>query len=142
MSDYKVQTLEAFGTSYVEKRYEPESDNVGKITIEFYPNVHPLDELVLEYEYPYPVFVFGELVALRQQWEYCRKHGIAPEEEINYYRICALELVAPESESGRLTEAPYWLYGIRCTTGTKELMWLEEEELVALRVIEENLAEF
>ena len=142
MSNYEVQILEAFGKSYTENRYEPETDNIGKIAIEFYPNVHPLDELTCTYEYPHPLHVYGNLVALRQQWEHCVKNNLPFPEEINYYRICALELVEPKSKSGRLTDSPYWLYGIRCTTGTKELMWLEEEELVAPRVVEENMEEF
>ena len=138
MTSYEVQTLEAFGMPYVEYRFEPEASDIPIITIEFQPQVHPNDE----YNYPHPLYVFGDIVALRQQWEHCQEHGINPDEEMDYYRICALELVEHKSKSGRLTDAPYWLYGIRCTTGTKELMWFEEEELVAKRVVEENLEEF
>ena len=38
-------------------------------------------------------------------------------------------------ERGRLKAPPYWLYGFRTPSGTKELIWFEEDDLVAKREI-------
>ncbi|NJO93361.1 MAG: hypothetical protein HC820_01475 [Hydrococcus sp. RM1_1_31] len=131
MTYTEVQTVEAFGISYPEIRYYPEPTEVEEplITIEFKPKTHPLDD----YSYSHPRFVFGDLVVFKDQWEYCLEHPDDSSEELEFFRICAMELVAPKSESGRLTEAPYWLYGIRCSTGTQEIMWFDEDELMSER---------
>jgi hypothetical protein len=128
---YEVQTIEAFGIPYTETRYYPEPSEVEPqlITIEFKPKTHPLDD----YCYSQPRFVFGDVVVLKKQWDYCQDHPVKPDEELDIFRICVMELVERRSPSGRLTSAPEWLYGIRCTTGTKELMWFEEDELMSSR---------
>jgi hypothetical protein len=134
MAHYDVQTIEAFGISYPETRYYPEQPEVEKpfVTIEFQPKTHPLDD----YDYSHPRFVFSDLVILQEQWDYCQAHHVEPNEELDIFRICAMELVERRSQSGRLTSAPEWLYGIRCTTGTKELIWFSEDELMSGRELE------
>ncbi|NJK51282.1 hypothetical protein HC931_27150 [Candidatus Gracilibacteria bacterium] len=128
---YEVQTIEAFGMPYIETRYypEPTENEAQLITIEFKPHTHSMDD----YCYSHPRFVFGDLVVLKEQWEYCQEHPVQQNEELDIFRICAIELVERRSKSGRLTSAPEWLYGIRCTTGTKELMWFDEDELMSGR---------
>jgi hypothetical protein len=134
MAYTEVQTVEAFGISYPETRYYPEPTDVEEplVTIEFKPKTHPLDD----YCYSQPSFVFGDLVVLKEQWDYCQEHPVKQNEELDFFRICAMELVERRSKSGRLTSAPYWLYGIRCSTGTQELMWFDEDELMSSRNLE------
>lgn len=135
---YEVQTIEAQGVPYVEFRHEAEPTETQIITIEFSPQNYPLDD----YTYSQPLFVFGELVALREQWECCQQNQLDPNEELDWFKVCAMELIEPQSKSGRLTNPPYWLYGIRCQSGTRELMWFEEGELISKREIESGLEEF
>jgi hypothetical protein len=128
---YEVQTIEAFGISYPETRYypEPTENEPQLITIEFKPHTHSMDE----YSYSHPRFVFGDVVVLKDQWEYCQENQVEPDSELDIFRICAMELIERRSKSGRLTSAPEWLYGIRCSTGTQELMWFDEDELMSGR---------
>jgi hypothetical protein len=42
-----------------------------------------------------------------------------------------MKLVEPRSKSGRLTEAPYWLYEIECLTRRRENCIVGEDELIA-----------
>ncbi|MGH2413546.1 MAG: hypothetical protein ACRDEA_07615 [Microcystaceae cyanobacterium] len=67
MMAYPVQTIEAQGIPRTEYRYEPDVVEIPIITIEFQPETHPLDD----YGYFQPEFVFGDVVALKEQWEYC-----------------------------------------------------------------------
>jgi hypothetical protein len=131
MSYYEVQTISAFGIPYTETRYypEPTENEPQLITIEFKPKTHTLDD----YGYSQPKFVFGDLVILQEQWDYCQAHHVEPNSELDIFHICAMELVERRSKSGRLTSAPEWLYGIRCTTGTQELTWFSEDELMSSR---------
>jgi hypothetical protein len=118
------QTIEAFGIPYVEYDYsEPEVEQ--RICIEFTPPAHHLDE----YAIPDPAFTFCEEVAVREQYDHCLKNNIDFSEGLDVFRISALELVERRSKSGVLTDAPYWLYGIRYARGTRELIWFEEDEL-------------
>lgn len=135
---YEAQIVEAQGIPSVEFRYEAEPTETQIVTIEFTPQIHPLDD----YTYKHPLFVFGDIVALTEHWECCQKNQLDPNEELHWFKVCAMELIEPQSKSGRLTDAPYWLYGIRCQTGTQELMWFEEGELISKREIESGLEEF
>ena len=132
MTHYETQTIEAFGVSYTEFRHEPDESDVQLVTIEFQP---PLDTKS-QYLYPHPIFTFGDMVAIRQQQE------SSLDRELDYFEISALELVKPVSESGELTAAPYWLYGLRCQNGTKEMLWYREEQLVSQRVVMGDFSEF
>ncbi|MGH2413990.1 MAG: hypothetical protein ACRDEA_09930 [Microcystaceae cyanobacterium] len=137
----EIQTLKAFGIPYVEYRDEPDVTDILIISLEFQPEIHPNDD----YGYFQPEFVFGDVVALREQWEYCCSNHIDFTEELDLFKVCAMELVEPRNRSGWLTEAPSWLIGIRCSNGTRELMWFNEEELISKREIEqdpEDLNEF
>jgi hypothetical protein len=119
------QTIEAFGIPYVEYAHdEPEVEQ--RIRIEFAPRMHHLDD----YAIPEPAFTFCEEVAVREQYDYCLQNNIDCSEELDVFRICALELVESRSKGGVLTDAPHWLYGIRYARGTRELIWFEEDELV------------
>jgi hypothetical protein len=137
MTYLEVQSVEAHGIPTTEYRVAPTRELL-LITIEFTPCVHPADE----YCYPHPEFTFGDEVATVEQWSDCQEHNLNLDEEIDIYKVCALELVENKTKSGRLRETPHWLYGIRCTTGTKELMWFEGAELVAKRDLKAGDREF
>ena len=95
------------------------------ITIEFTPKEQSWDS---DYQYSQPEFVFGDIVATKQQWEHCQKYHL-PDTELDLFRICAMELVESLTPSGKLLSQPYWKYGIRCIEGTLELIWFEEQAL-------------
>ena len=118
------QTIEAFGIPYVEYGHdEPEVEQ--RICIEFTPQVHHLDD----YGVPEPAFKFCDEVALRDQYDQCVQNNIDFSDGLDIFRISAMELVEYRSKSGILTDAPHWLYGIRYTRGTRDLIWFEEDEL-------------
>ncbi|PSB01401.1 hypothetical protein [Merismopedia glauca] len=124
-----IQTVEAHGIPVTEYRHEPETDQL--ITIEFRPDHQ-------KYDYPQPEFVFQETVAMRGQYdEYCSKH-LDLSEHLDYFTVSALEL-AEHRVNGKLQSPPSWLYGIRYTRGTRELMWFEAEDLISQRDIESSI---
>ncbi len=129
MEEYIAQTLDAFGIPYTEYRCPPEVEEQVIITIEFKPEIHYLDD----YSYPQPKFIFQEEVAILKELTF----GALPNplEEVDFYPIRAMELVERKLSNGRLTEAPYWLYGLRSTEGTRELMWFSEDELISKREV-------
>ncbi len=59
-----------------------------------------------------------------------------------YFRLCAVESVEDVDEQGRLKAPSYWLYGFRTPSGTKELIWFEEDDLVTKREIMLDYDEF
>jgi hypothetical protein len=128
---YLAQTVEAGGMLYDEYRYAPEVEE-DPIVIAFKPKTHPLED----YGYDAPRFVPTDTVYLREQVERCAANGADPKEELETYRVVGLQLVEYLSSSGRLTEAPYWLIGVRCRTGSRDVRWLEEEELVGAGEVE------
>lgn len=126
---YISDKIEHQGIPYLEFRTEPQPNQL--IEISFTPTYW--DDI---YEYDNPKFTLAQSVVIAQQWDYCCEHGIDFHEEHEVYRICALELVEPTSRhSNGLTEAPYWMFGIRGTRGTKELIWFSEDELLSLAEI-------
>ncbi len=129
MEEYIAQTLDAFGIPHTEYRCSPEVEEQVIITIEFKPEIHYLDD----YSYPQPKFIFQEEVAILKGFAL----GDTPNalEEVNFYPIRAMELVERKLSNGRLAEAPYWLYGLRSTKGTRELMWFSEDELISKREV-------
>ncbi len=132
MEEYTIQTVEVEGVPYTEYRCPPETEEQAIITIEFTPEVHPMDD----YSYPQPQFVFLEKIALAKQVKYCQQNKIAWSEEVlDFYPIKAIELVETKLSNGRLAEAPYWLYGLRSNKGTHELMWFSEDELISKREV-------
>ena len=134
----EIQTIEAFGVPYVETRYQPEVQETQLITIEFSPKACPLDD----YGYRNPQIIFGDLVTPREQVDYCLFNSLNLAKEIDFYKVCAMELVEPKTESGQLAEAPYWLIGIRGQGKIRELIWFEENELIAKRDLFEDFEEF
>ena len=134
----EVQTIEAFGVPYVETRYQPEIDERQLITIEFEPPIHPHDD----YGYSHPQFTFLETVAIREQLEDYLENGLNLAEHLELYEITAIQLTAPRTKEERLTKAPRWSYGICCQTGTKELMWFSESELICKRDVYGEWEEF
>ena len=78
---YEVQTIEAQGIPYVEFRNEAEPTKQKLITIKFALQIHPLDD----YTYNHPLFVFGDMLALREQWEYCQQNQLDPNEELDTF---------------------------------------------------------
>lgn len=135
---YEVQTIEAFGMPYTESRYSPEPVDleVPIITIEFKPDPQN------DYCYDQPKFVFLDEVVLRDKWEYCLMHQLDFDEELDIFRIIGMKLVESRSKSGRLTEAPNWLYEIECLTSSKKAIWIDEEELIGKRDLKLNWVEF
>jgi hypothetical protein len=116
----EVQTVEAAGIPRTEYRYYPEPEDVELITLEF-------TVCQESYAYSHPQFTFRQLVATKEQWQDQQDH---PDRELDLLSICALELVEPRDHQGELTRAPHWRYGLSCSTGTKELVWFDESELV------------
>ncbi|NJQ98086.1 MAG: hypothetical protein HC784_11665, partial [Hydrococcus sp. CSU_1_8] len=106
---------------------EPTDLEIPIITIEFKPKVHPRDE----YCYDQPQFVFTDVVVLCSQLDYCQINQLDINSELDHYRIVGMKLVEPRSKSGRLTDAPYWLYEIECLTRRRENRVVSEEELIA-----------
>ncbi len=129
MTYTEIQTISAGGIPYTEYRAEPEIDEEVIITIEFTPQQQSWDS---EYQYSQPEFVFGDMVATKQQWEHCQTNHL-PDTELDLFRICAMELVESLTPNGELLSQPYWKYGIRCLEGTKELIWFEEQALVSIQ---------
>lgn len=134
----EIQTVEAFGVPYVETRYQPEIDERQLITIEFEPPIHPHDD----YGYYHPQFTFLEAVAIREQLEDCLKNKLDLAEHLELYEITAMQLTASRTEKGRLKEAPRWRYGLRCGSGTMEMMWFSEDELISKRDLFGEFEEF
>jgi hypothetical protein len=139
MTYYAVDTVESGGIPRFEYRVEPEPGQITSdiITIEFKPEKHPLDE----YSYSHPEFTLTQRVVLKEHYEALEMCKMQFSDEydsstLKYYRICAIEIVEPKSSSGRLTDDPYYLFGIRCETGTKEMMWFSSDELIASRELE------
>ena len=73
MTYTEIQTIEANGVPYVEYRAEPEIDEEVIITIEFTPQQQSWDS---DYQYSQPQFIFGDMVATKQQWQHCQKYNL------------------------------------------------------------------
>jgi hypothetical protein len=126
MTQEIVQYVEAFGVNYPEYRTVPEECNEYRLTVEITKQL-PAES---DYSYKEPDFVWGDLVVKHEQREYCLTHKLDPEENLDLFEVCAIELVEHKSKSGLLLENPFWSYGIRCLDGTKEMVWFDEWELV------------
>jgi hypothetical protein len=127
MTQEIVQYVEAFGVSYPEYRTVPEEEsNEYRITVEITKQL-PAGS---DYSYKEPDFVWGDLVIKNEQRDYCLTHKLDPQENLDLFEVCAIELVEHRNKSGLLLENPYWSYGIRCLDGTKEIVWFDEWELV------------
>ncbi len=119
----EIQTIEAFGIPTIEYRTQPEVDEQRLITIEFTPfGIN--DEYLVEQ----PEFVFGDTVIIKEQWDNCFLNQLDTE-GLDTFTVCAMELVEPKNKSGQPSEQPNWQYGVRCTSGTRELIWFKEHEL-------------
>ena len=119
----EIQTIEAAGTPTTEYRTQPDLTEQRLITIEFTPPATN-DEYLIEQ----PAFVFGDIVIIKQQWEdYFIKQ--MDTDELDSFTVCGMELIELKNQSGQPIDYPYWQYGIRCTEGTRELMWFKEHEL-------------
>ncbi len=120
----EIQTIEAAGIPTTEYRTQPEVSEQRLITIEFTPNATNDEYLVKQ-----PEFVFGDIVIIKQQWEDYFINRMDTN-ELDTFTICGMELIEPRNQSGQLIDYPYWQYGIRCTEGTREVIWFKENELV------------
>ena len=125
MTYTEIQTIEAAGVPYVEYRAEPEIDEDIIITIEFTPKKQSWDS---EYQYSQPQFIFGDMVATKQQWEHCQKYHL-PDNQLDLFCVCAMELVDSLTPNGELLSHPRWKYGLR-SSHSKDLVWFEEQALV------------
>ncbi|MGH2412499.1 MAG: hypothetical protein ACRDEA_02140 [Microcystaceae cyanobacterium] len=142
MAYLEIQTIKAFGIPYTEYRYAPEPTDIQIVTIEFIPDPDCLNN----YAYPQPQYTFTQTVALRKDWEGCQRHHLDWREDLQFYEVCTLRLIQPKSKlTRRLTEAPFWLYGLQREGNPCDVLWAEEEELISQREIEqieEDLNEF
>ena len=120
----EIQTIEAAGIPTIEYRTQPEVDEQRLITIEFTPNVTNDEYLVKQ-----PEFVFGDTVIIKEQWDNCFLNQLDTE-GLDTFTVCAMELIEPKNPSGQLIDHPFWQYGLRCLSGTRELIWFSENELV------------
>ena len=120
----EIQTIEAAGIPTIEYRTQPEVDEQRLITIEFTPPATNDEYLVKQ-----PGFVFGDIVIIKQQWEDYFLNQMDTD-ELDSFTICGMELIEPRNLSGQPIDYPYWQYGIRCTEGTREVIWFKEHELV------------
>ncbi len=119
----EIQTIEAAGIPVIEYRNQPELYEQRLITIEFTPPAIN-DEYLVEQ----PGFVFGDIVIIKEHWNNCLINRLDTE-ELDTFTVCAMELIEPKNQSGQLIDYPYWHYGVRCTEGTRELVWFKEHEL-------------
>jgi hypothetical protein len=140
MTYYIADVVECGGAPYFEYRCVPEpiDEEIQLITIEFRPPTQPFGN----YCYSQPQFVFLDVVVLRDKWEYCQMHQLDVNSELDFFRIVGMKLVESRLRTGRLTEAPYWLYEIECLTSPSQAIWISEEELIAQRDLEPSLSEF
>ncbi len=120
----EIQTIEAAGIPITEYRTQPEVYEQRLITIEFTPPVIN-DEYLVEQ----PGFVFGDTVIIKQQWEDYFINQMDTD-ELDSFTVCGMVLIELKNELGQPIDYPYWKYGVRCTEGTRELMWFKENELV------------
>ena len=119
----EIQTIEAAGIPVIEYRTQPEIDEQRLITIEFIPpGIN--DKYLVEQ----PEFVFGDTVIIKEQWSHCFLNQLDTE-ELDTFTVCAMELVEPKNNLDQPSARPYWKYGVRCTSGTRELIWFKEHEL-------------
>ena len=119
----EIQTIEAAGLPVIEYRNQPELYEQRLITIEFTPPAIN-DEYLVEQ----PGFVFGDIVIIKEHWNNCLINRLDTE-ELDTFTVCAMELIEPKNQSGQPIDYPYWHYGVRCTEGTRELIWFKEQEL-------------
>jgi hypothetical protein len=134
MAHYEAQTISAFGIPYTEYRYTPEPTDIEVVTIEFTPD----PDNKSNYSYSHPRYTFTETVAIRKDWERCQQNNLDWRDELILYRICSLDLVELFSKStGRLTEAPSWMFGVR-SSYSLQLLWFEEDDLISLREMEQD----
>lgn len=96
-----------------------------------------------EYCYTSPKFVFGDLVAIAIEYEQVKGTELAS--ELTFHKILAIELVEPVVKvrgKETLSDAPYYLYGIRDSRIQGNLRWFMEEELLHKREIEAEIEPF
>ncbi len=120
----EIQTIETAGIPTIEYRTQPEIDEQRLITIEFTPPATNEEYLVKQ-----PEFVFGDTVIIKEQWSHCFLNQLDTE-GLDTFKVCAMELVEPKNNLGQPSDRPYWKYGVRCTSGTRELVWFKENEIV------------
>ncbi len=46
------------------------------------------------------------------------------------YIVTGIELMIYQTKDGYLKQQPYWTYAIQTTSGTREKLWLDENELI------------
>ena len=120
----EIQTIEAAGVPVIEYRTQPKIDEQRLITIEFTPNATNDKYLVKQ-----PEFVFGDSVIIKEQWSHCFLNQLDTE-GLDTFTVCAMELIEPKNNLDQPSDHSYWQYGVRCTSGTRELVWFKENELV------------
>ncbi|HAC65110.1 MAG TPA: hypothetical protein DCF68_16665 [Cyanothece sp. UBA12306] len=123
---------------YIAETVEDQDSPHSEILIEFTPRFPNYD-----FAYSSPDFVFAQFVLLRAELAICQSNNLDWKEECEVYRICALELVEPARiGSKKLADFPYWMYGIRGTKGTSELVWFSEFELISRQKAQNLVDEF
>ncbi|WP_013325674.1 hypothetical protein [Gloeothece verrucosa] len=133
---YETQTVQVAGIPRIEYRTQPQEKT--QICIGFTPAFHDGD-----YGYSQPKFVWGQEVAIASEYEKAIAAGTTS--ELNLYRIKAIQLVEPTIKvrgNERLSDEPYWLYGIVDRHCKHELRWFTEEELLHQSDLEAEIEPF
>jgi len=106
-------------------QFQNVSDNTLQlVTIEFSVD----SEIAGKFSYPHPRFTFKDRVVIASELDYYVNSNLDLG-EIEILEINAIELVE-RIDRGKLISQPYWQYGVKSQSGTKEIVWFEETELV------------
>jgi hypothetical protein len=136
MTQYITDTVECGGIPRFEYRYVPEQTEIERVTIEFIPDPENRNS----YSYSHPLYTFTQIVAIRHSWEVCQQNTLDWREELTLYRVCCLRLIEPISrETQRLTDAPFWLYGVT-SPSCSDLLWFDEDELISIEQMQQEQA--
>ncbi|WP_013325550.1 hypothetical protein [Gloeothece verrucosa] len=133
---YLTQTIAVAGIPRIE--YRTEQPIQTQICICFTPTYEDDD-----YAYSEPKFVWGQKVAIADEYEKGIAAGLAS--SVNLYRIRGIQLVEPTIKvrgNERLSDEPYWLYGIVARHCKHELRWFTEEELLHQSELEAEIEPF
>jgi hypothetical protein len=134
---YEVQTIFAGGIPFTEYRHAPDITDIQIVCIEFKPD----QNCIQEYTYPQPKYTITETVAKRSDWECIKQSNADWREHLNLYRVVGLRLVEYFSSNGKLKETPRWIFGVS-RQSSREVVWMEEDDLVSVQELEPDYYEF
>ena len=101
-------------------------------------NLEMFDSESDDYSYDPPVYAIGQTVAIKQDYDFYLheqavmalegQHSVI--ETPQTYVVTGIELMVYQTKDGYLKQQPYWTYAIQTTSGTREKLWLDENELI------------